>query len=93
MRGAVGVAWRYGVANLSRRRAESVVQIAAFGLGMMVLLLLGLVRSDLLSRLASQLADQPAELLFHQYSAGGAQALEEFYSRITARDRHASFCR
>ncbi len=49
LRGAVGVSWRYGVANLSRRRAESVVQIAAFGLGMMVLLLLGLVRSDLLS--------------------------------------------
>lgn len=49
LRGGVGVAWRYGVANLSRRRAESVVQIAAFGVGMMVLLLLGLVRTDLLA--------------------------------------------
>jgi putative ABC transport system permease protein len=43
----VGVAWRYGVANLSRRRAESVVQIVAFGTGIMVLLLLGVVRNDL----------------------------------------------
>jgi putative ABC transport system permease protein len=47
LRGSVGVSWRYGVANLSRRRAESLVQIVAFGMGIMVLLLLGLVRNDL----------------------------------------------
>jgi putative ABC transport system permease protein len=44
----VGISWRYGIANLSRRRAESVVQIVAFGLGIMVLLLLAVVRNDLL---------------------------------------------
>ncbi len=48
-RGAAGVAWRYGLANISRRGAESVVQIIAFGLGLMVLLLLTVVRNDLLS--------------------------------------------
>src|SRR5215831_21266732 len=47
LRGRVGVAWRFGVANLSRRRAESVVQLVAFGTGIMVLLLLGIVRDDL----------------------------------------------
>ncbi|HET9390558.1 MAG TPA: FtsX-like permease family protein, partial [Steroidobacteraceae bacterium] len=47
LRGRVGVAWRFGVANLSRRRADSLVQIVAFGTGMMVLLLLSIVRSDL----------------------------------------------
>jgi putative ABC transport system permease protein len=47
LRGRVGVAWRYGVANLSRRRAESVVQLVAFGAGIMVLLLLGIIRGDL----------------------------------------------
>ena len=46
-RGSVGVAWRYGVANLSRRRAESLVQIVAFGSGIMVLLLLAIIRGDL----------------------------------------------
>jgi putative ABC transport system permease protein len=49
MRGSVGVSWRYGIANLSRRRAESVVQLVAFGLGIMVLLLLAVVRNDLLT--------------------------------------------
>ncbi|HTY94674.1 MAG TPA: FtsX-like permease family protein, partial [Steroidobacteraceae bacterium] len=47
LRGRVGVAWRYGLANLNRRRADSMVQIAAFGAGLMVLLVLGLVRNDL----------------------------------------------
>jgi putative ABC transport system permease protein len=47
LRGRVGVAWRFGVANLSRRRAESVVQLVAFGTGIMVLLLLGIIREDL----------------------------------------------
>lgn len=47
LRGRVGVAWRFGVANLSRRRAESVVQLVAFGTGIMVLLLLGILREDL----------------------------------------------
>jgi putative ABC transport system permease protein len=45
LRGSVGVAWRYGVANLSRRRTESVLQIVAFGTGIMVLLMLGIVRN------------------------------------------------
>lgn len=47
-RGAAGVAWRYGLANISRRGVESVVQIVGFGLGLMVLLLLTVVRTDLL---------------------------------------------
>jgi putative ABC transport system permease protein len=47
LRGRVGVAWRFGVANLSRRRAESVVQLVAFGTGIMVLLLLSILRGDL----------------------------------------------
>jgi len=49
LRGGVGVAWRYGLANVSRRGTASVVQIVAFGLGIMVLLLLAVVRGDLLA--------------------------------------------
>ncbi len=49
LRARVGIAWRYGIANLSRRRLESVVQIVAFGTGIMALLLLGIIRTDLTS--------------------------------------------
>jgi len=60
LRGAVGVAWRYGVANLARRGRESVVQVVAFGLSLMVLLLLAVVRKDLLEDWRASLpADTP----------------------------------
>ena len=48
LRGGVGVAWRYGIANLARRRAGSVVQVIAFGLGLTALLLLAVIRGDLI---------------------------------------------
>ena len=44
-----GAAWRYGLANVARRGRESVVQVVAFGLGLMVLLLLSTVRTDLMN--------------------------------------------
>jgi putative ABC transport system permease protein len=60
LRRGVGVAWRYGLANIARRGRDSVVQIVAFGLGLMVLLLLALVRDDLLEDWRASLpADAP----------------------------------
>jgi putative ABC transport system permease protein len=47
-RSGVGVAWRYGLANVARRGRASAVQVVAFGLGITVLLLLTIVRTDLL---------------------------------------------
>jgi len=47
---------RYGLANLSRRTALGVAQISALGLGLMALLLLTLVRTDLLDRWQLSLA-------------------------------------
>jgi len=40
--------WRFGLANLRRRTMGTVIQVIALGLGMMALILLTLVRSDLL---------------------------------------------
>ncbi|MGB5456997.1 MAG: FtsX-like permease family protein [Gammaproteobacteria bacterium] len=57
LRGQVGVAWRFGLANISRRPASSVIQIVAFGLGIMVMLLLSTVRSDLLDDWQQSLPD------------------------------------
>jgi putative ABC transport system permease protein len=47
-RSGVGVAWRYGLANVARRGRASAIQVVAFGLGLTVLLLLTIVRTDLL---------------------------------------------
>lgn len=50
VRGRLHGPWRYGLANVSRRPLASVVQVAALGLGLMAILLLTLVRTDLLAR-------------------------------------------
>ena len=47
-RSGAGVAWRYGLANVARRGRASAVQVVAFGIGVTVLLLLSIVRTDLL---------------------------------------------
>lgn len=65
-RGAAGVAWRYGLANLNRRGRESVVQVVAFGLGLMVLMLLTLVRNDLMDTWRDSLpADAPNQFMIN----------------------------
>lgn len=45
---AGGVSWRFGIANLRRRALGSVIQVVALGVGIMGLLTLTLIRSDLL---------------------------------------------
>lgn len=58
LRGRVGVTWRYGLANIARRGRDSIVQIVGFGLGIMVLLLLAFVRTDLLDAWAATLPER-----------------------------------
>lgn len=60
VRGNAGAAWRYGVANLARRRTEGIAQIVAFGLGLMLLLALAILRGDLITDWRASLpADVP----------------------------------
>jgi len=80
-RSGVGVAWRYGLANIARRGRDSIVQIVAFGLGFMVLLLLGLVRDDLLRDWQRSLpVDAPNYFLINIRPDEGA-AVQGFFAR------------
>ena len=45
----LGPSWRFGVSNLARRPTASAVQVAAFGLGLSMLMLLTIVRNDLIN--------------------------------------------
>ena len=59
-----GLSWRFGLANLSRRRFASSLQIGALALGLMALLLLTLVRGDLLRSWRANLPpDAPNQFL------------------------------
>jgi putative ABC transport system permease protein len=81
LRRGVGVAWRYGLANIARRGRDSIVQIVAFGLGFMVLLLLALVRDDLLRDWQASLpADAPNYFMINIRPDEGA-AVERFFQQ------------
>jgi putative ABC transport system permease protein len=64
VRGRVGVAWRYGIANVARRGRESSVQVVAFGIGLMVLLLLTSVRTQLMSQWRATLPESAPNHFF-----------------------------
>jgi len=58
--------WRYGLANLNRHKRDAVIQMVAFGIGLMVLLLLALVRADLLHSWRTSLPDDaPNEFIIN----------------------------
>jgi putative ABC transport system permease protein len=81
LRRGVGVAWRYGLANIARRGRDSVVQIVAFGLGFMVLLLLALVRNDLLQNWQASLpADAPNYFMIN-IRPGEGDAVRAFFEQ------------
>ncbi|QCU72742.1 FtsX-like permease family protein [Luteimonas yindakuii] len=57
LRGRLRGGLRYGLANVSRRAGTSIAQVSALGLGLMALLLLTFVRTDLLDRWQLQLSE------------------------------------
>ncbi len=58
--------WRYGLANVSRRAGASIAQVSALGLGLMALLLLTFVRTDLLDRWRDAMpADAPNRFIIN----------------------------
>lgn len=99
LRTRVGVAWRYGIANLSRRAAGSTAQIIGIGLGATVMLLLTVIRTDLLAAWQERLPpgtpnyflvnvqpDEVPELAAFLRERAGTEA--EFFPMIRARLTH-----
>jgi putative ABC transport system permease protein len=79
LRGRVGVAWRYGLASVLRRGRQSIAQTVAFGLGIMVLLLLTVIRGQLIeSWRASLPTDAPNQFLINIQPDDRSQ-VEQFF--------------
>jgi putative ABC transport system permease protein len=79
-RGSVGVSWRYGMANIARRGRESVIQIVAFGLGLMVLLLLVVVRQDLMEQWRSSLPPDAPNHFMINVRPQQTEAVQQFFA-------------
>jgi putative ABC transport system permease protein len=78
IRGSAGAPWRYAVASLARRGRESVVQVVAFGLGIMVLLLLTLVRNDLMDEWRATLPERAPNRFLINIQPHEADGVETF---------------
>lgn len=77
VRGRVGIAWRYGIANVARRGRESSVQVTAFGLGLMVLLLLGILRTELMTEWQEILPEAAANQFLINIQPGEPEAISD----------------
>ncbi len=77
---SAGLNWRFGLANLRRHRAGSIVQVTALGLGLMALILLTLVRADLLDNWRNSLpVDAPNRFLVN-IQPDQVQAIAQFFT-------------
>ncbi len=86
LRGRVGVAWRFGLANIARRGPGSAVQVVALGLGLMALLILTLVRTDLLAGWRASLPpDAPNHFLIN-VQTGDVAGIKTFLRERGLRD-------
>ena len=73
--------WRYGLANLSRHEGMTLAQVSALGLGLMALLLLTFVRTDLLSRWEQTMpADAPNRFVIN-VQADQLEGVEKLINR------------
>lgn len=78
VRSSAGAAWRYAVAGIARRGRDSVLQVAAFGLGIMVLLLLTVIRGDLMEEWQATLPEDAPNRFLINIQPDEAAAVESF---------------
>ena len=75
-----GVAWRFGLGNIARRRGTAVAQAVALGVALLALLLLTVVRADLLSSWRNRLPpDAPNQFLIN-IQPEQVQPLQAFFA-------------
>ena len=79
-------AWRFGLAGLHRRRAAGVVQVTALGLGLMALLLLMIVRTELLDQWRGSLSPDTPDHFLVNIQPGQVEAVEDELIRVGARN-------
>ncbi len=82
LRTRVGMAWRFGLSNLSRRPVTSMIQVVAFGLGLMVLLLLSTVRSDLLANWQNSLPPDAPNHFVINVQPDQVDGIRQFFSQL-----------
>ena len=78
--GGSGVSWRFGIANLRRRRLASVLQVVALGVGVMALLTLTIIRSELLDLWQRSLPPDAPNRFIVNIQPDQIPALQKFFA-------------
>ncbi|MBI1395016.1 MAG: FtsX-like permease family protein [Betaproteobacteria bacterium] len=81
-----GFAWRFGLANLSRRALGTVVQIVALGAGLLALILLSITRGDLLESWRTSLPPDAPNRFLVAIQPDQVKEVETFLSAQGVRD-------
>ena len=76
--------WRFGLGNITRRSHATLVQVLALGLGVMVLLLLTFVRSDLIAGWQSSIPDDAPNRFIINIQPDQVQAMQRFLAASPA---------
>lgn len=78
--GFFGGALRYGLANMRRRAGGSLVQIMALGLGIMAMLLLTLVRTDIISKWQMSMPPEAANRFVINIQSDQLQGVQAYFA-------------
>ena len=80
LRGLMSASWRYGLANITRRGNLTAIQISAFGLGIMFILLNALIRTEMLDSWRHTLPEDAPNYFLINAQANQLTGLREFFS-------------
>ncbi|MEJ2397821.1 MAG: FtsX-like permease family protein, partial [Gammaproteobacteria bacterium] len=81
MRGLLSASWRYGLANLTRRGNLTAIQVSAFGLGLMFIILNVLIRTEMLQGWRNTLPENAPNYFLINAQQKQLPALRQFFSR------------
>ena len=79
VRGFMSVSWRYGLANVTRRGNLAAIQISAFGLGIMFILLNSLIRTEMLDTWRHTLPEDVPNYFLTNAQADQLAGIEQFF--------------
>ncbi len=79
LRGATSGSWRYGIANMKRHAGGSLVQIMALGLGLMAMLMLTLVRTDLIANWQASVGDDMPNRFVINIQSDQLEAVKNYF--------------
>lgn len=81
LRANAGTAVRFGLANIARRGPESIAQIVAFGVGLLALLLLMVIRGDLLEAWRASVPEDAPNHFLINIQPDEREGVREFFAQ------------